>query len=104
VLRELATGKAVGTLQATLPGARPAAGPAEVAWVVARAAQGRGYAREAACCLVRHLRAAGWSVVAHVHPGHVASQRVAHAAGLRPTGDLVDGEVRWELPAASPTG
>src|SRR5204863_3167168 len=55
VIRVRATGAAAGTVQATLPAAGPAAGPAEVAWVVARAAQGRGYASEAArslgpCC------------------------------------------------------
>ena len=36
-------------------------------------------------------------VVAHMHPDHVASQRVAAALGLRPTDRLVDGEVEWEL-------
>ena len=96
VLRLHGTGAAVGTVQATLPAAGPAAGPAEVAWVVAFAAQGRGYATEAACSLVGRLREAGWAVVAHIHPGHLASQRVARAAGLVPTGDVRgDGEMRW---------
>lgn len=95
VLRVRATGRAVGTVQATLPAADPAAGPAEVAWVVAREAQGSGYAREAARSLVARLHAAGWTVVAHIHPGHLASQGVARAAGLSPTGEVHDGEVRW---------
>jgi RimJ/RimL family protein N-acetyltransferase len=82
-------------VQATLPAAGPAAGPAEVAWVVAREAQGKGYAKEAARSLVSRLQAAGWTVVAHIHPGHLASQGVARAAGLSPTGDVYDGEVRW---------
>jgi len=99
VLRERASGVALGTLQATLPARGPSAGPAEVAWVVGRTGQGRGYAREAATSLVGQLRRAGWTVVAHIHPQHVASGRVAHAAGLRPTPDRVDGEVRWQLPA-----
>jgi RimJ/RimL family protein N-acetyltransferase len=104
VLRERASGTAVGTLQATLPAAGPAAGPAEVAWVLTRAAQGHGYAREAATSLVGRLKDTGWAVVAHIHPGHLASQRVAHAAGLRPTGHITDGEVLWQLPpAATPT-
>ncbi|HEX6524417.1 MAG TPA: GNAT family N-acetyltransferase [Streptosporangiaceae bacterium] len=95
VMRVRATGQAVGTVQATLPAAGPAAGPAEVAWVVARAAQGHGYAKEAARSLVARLREAGWAVVAHIHPGHLASQQVARAAGLSPTADVRDGEIRW---------
>jgi RimJ/RimL family protein N-acetyltransferase len=96
VMRLRGTGAAVGTVQATLPAGGPAAGPAEVAWVVAHAAQGCGYAKEAAYSLVRRLSQAGWTVVAHIHPGHLASQRVAQAAGLMPTGDARDdGELRW---------
>jgi RimJ/RimL family protein N-acetyltransferase len=34
-------------------------------------------------------------VVAHIHPDHAASGGVARRAGLRPTGDRVDGEVVW---------
>jgi len=94
VMRVRATGRAVGTVQATLP----AAGPAEVAWVVVREAQGRGYAKEAARSLVARLQAAGWAVVAHIHPGHLASQGVARAAGLSLTGDVHDGEARWASP------
>jgi RimJ/RimL family protein N-acetyltransferase len=95
VLRVRATGAVAGMVQATLPAGGPDAGPAEVAWVVVRAAQGRGYAKEAARSLVAVLEQAGWTVVAHIHPGHLASQRVARAAGLSPTTDLHDGEVRW---------
>jgi RimJ/RimL family protein N-acetyltransferase len=103
VIRLCGGGTAVGTVQATLPAGGPAAGPAEVAWVVVRTAQGRGYAKEAARSLVGRLHEAGWTVVAHIHPGHVASQRVAHAAGLVPTSDLYDGEIRWvRSPAAMP--
>ena len=58
VLRARVTGEAAGTAQATLPAGGPAAGPAEVAWVVVRAAQGRGYAKEAARSLVAALQAA----------------------------------------------
>ena len=94
VIRVRATGAAAGTVQATLP----AAGPAEVAWVLARAAQGRGYASEAARSLVTVLRQAGWTVTAHIHPGHHASQRVARAAGLVPTAVIHDGETRWVSP------
>jgi RimJ/RimL family protein N-acetyltransferase len=102
VLRVRVTGDAAGTVQATLPAAGPAAGPAEVAWVVVRTAQGRGYAKEAARSLVAVLQAAGWTVAAYIHPGHLASQRVAQAAGLSPTTGMRDGERRWASPAAGP--
>jgi RimJ/RimL family protein N-acetyltransferase len=102
VLRARATGEAAGTVQATLPAGGPAAGPAEAAWVVVPAAQGRGYAKEAARSLVAVLQAAGWTVVAYIHPGHLASQRVAQAAGLSLTTDIRDGEMRWASPAAGP--
>ena len=101
VMRIRATGAAAGTVQATLPAGGPATGPAEVAWVVVRAAQGRGYAKEAALSLVAWLRQGGWTVVAHIHPGHLASQRVARAAGLSPTSDVRDGEIRWASPPAA---
>src|SRR5215471_21652299 len=100
-MRVRASGAAAGVVQATLPAGGPTAGPAEVAWVVGRPAQGRGYASEAARSLVALLRDDGWTVVAHIHPGHLASQRVARAAGLSPTGDVYDGEVRWASPPAS---
>jgi predicted DNA-binding protein (MmcQ/YjbR family)/RimJ/RimL family protein N-acetyltransferase len=100
VIRIRATGAAAGTVQATLPAGGPAAGPAEVAWVVVRAAQGHGYAKEAARSLVAVLRQEGWTVIAHIHPGHVASQQVARAAGLSPTTHVRDGETRWACQAA----
>jgi RimJ/RimL family protein N-acetyltransferase len=82
-------------VQATLPADGPAAGLAEVAWVLAREAQGQGYAKEAASSLVARLAADGWTVVAHIHPGHLASQRVAAAAGLSPTSAMHNGEFCW---------
>jgi RimJ/RimL family protein N-acetyltransferase len=102
LIRLRQTGEAVGTVQATLPTGGPAAGLAEVAWVVARGVQGRGYAREAAGSLVARLAAAGWTVTAHIHPAHLASQRVARAAGLSPTGEVQDGEIRWVSAPALP--
>jgi len=95
VMRVRDSGKSVGTVQVTMPADGPAAGPAEVAWVVGVRAQGHGYAKEAACGLVALLLEAGWTVVAHIHPAHLASQRVARAAGLSPTEEVHDGEVRW---------
>ena len=101
VMRIRGTGMAAGTVQVTLPAGGPAAGPAEVAWVVGRQAQGRGYAKEAASSLVALLQEAGWIVAAHIHPAHLASQRVARAAGLSPTGEGRDGEILWVSPSAA---
>ncbi len=70
---------------------------AEVAWVIGKAHQGHGYAREAAGVLVTWLRQAGvQTLIAHVHPEHEASMAVARAVGLVPTETVLDGEVRWE--------
>ena len=88
-------GPALGYVQATV---RPAAGSAELAWVVGAAWQGRGIACEAARLVLDHVVAGGARrVVAHVHPDHVASQRVAARLGLAATDRLVDGEVEWVL-------
>lgn len=84
-----------GTVQATIsPGVRGAV--AEIAWVVGTPRQGRGIATEAAQGL------AGWlsrppvhAIIAHVHPEHRASAAVAAAAGLTPTNEWHDGEIRW---------
>ena len=38
-------------------------------------------------------------MIAHIHPEHRASQRVARAVGLVPTTQVVDGEVRWAPPS-----
>ncbi|MFJ6408088.1 GNAT family N-acetyltransferase [Streptomyces hydrogenans] len=91
VVRSREDGRLVGTVQATVVG-----DAAEVAWVVGTAWQGRGYASEAARALVGWLRPRVRTVVAHVHPDHAASAAVARAAGLVPTGEVQDGEVRWE--------
>jgi RimJ/RimL family protein N-acetyltransferase len=102
VMRVRDAGNAVGTVQVTMPADDPAAGAAEVAWVVGVQAQGRGYAKEAACGLAAMLREAGWTVAAHIHPAHLASQRVARAAGLSPTEEVQDGEVRWVTSPTAP--
>lgn len=88
--------QAIGTTQATVTEPEGVS-TAEVAWVVARPHQGQGYAVESAQVLVQWLRDRGIEVVvAHVHPEHHASMAVARAIGLAPTGEVVDGEVRWE--------
>jgi RimJ/RimL family protein N-acetyltransferase len=85
-----------GTVQATIStGEQPVA---EVAWVVGTPWQGRGVATEASRALIAWLRRQSvTAVIAHIHPGHEASAAVAAAAGLTPTGQLKDGEVRWGL-------
>jgi len=82
----------VGYVQATIEGRN-----AEIAWVIGAPWQGRGLATAAAEALV------GWlggqdvdTISAHIHPGHVASAAVARSAGLKPTDQWHDGEVRWE--------
>lgn len=89
-------GRVVGTVQATVVEERD--GPvAEVAWVIATAFQGSGYAREAATAMVSRLHEdRPVTIRAHVHPAHTASQSVARAVGMSETATLVDGEVRWQ--------
>jgi len=97
VVRE-GSGVAVGTVQATVTRGGRAA---EVAWVIGTPWQGRGYAGEAARALVQWLVDGGVvDVVAHIHPGHAASEGVARRAGLSPTDTFHDGERRWRLQVA----
>ena len=87
-------GSLVGYVQATL--VRADVLEAEIAWVLSPEHQGQGLATEAAAAVVRWLVDAGVGrLVAHIHPGHVASARVAERLGLRPTDVVEDGEVRW---------
>ncbi|MFG2101411.1 GNAT family N-acetyltransferase [Micromonospora echinaurantiaca] len=98
VVRHRDTGAAVGTVQATLrlDGDRPVA---ELAWVIAAPQQGRGYAGEATAGMVGWLEGHGvQALLAHVHPDHRASARVAERLGLRATEVVVDGEIRWARP------
>ena len=91
MLRRRDTGELIGYVQATVT-----ARDAELAWVVAVAHQGRGYAREAALAMTAWLRVQGVArFTAHVHPEHAASAAVARALGLSPTTTVVDGEIRW---------
>ncbi|MFD1659016.1 GNAT family N-acetyltransferase [Streptomyces caeni] len=95
VIRLRDEGRLTGTVQATIrvSGHGPVA---EVAWVVGTPWQGRGIATEAALGLVDWLgRHRVRAVVAHIHPDHLASTAIATAAGLTPTGDRHEGEVRW---------
>jgi RimJ/RimL family protein N-acetyltransferase len=99
VIHLRSAGCLVGTVQATIStGDEPAA---EVAWVVGTPWHGQGIATEAARALVAWLEEQSIDTVfAHVHPGHQTSAAVAAAAGLAPTGQMRDGEVRWQLTKA----
>jgi RimJ/RimL family protein N-acetyltransferase len=88
----------VGTVQATISGNEAAVPVAEVAWVVGTPWQGQGIATEAARALVAWLgQQSVPDVIAHIHPDHHASAAVAAAAGLAPTDQRNDGEIRWHL-------
>lgn len=89
----------VGTVQASVRGdGEPRR--AIIAWVVGVAWQRRGIAGEAASALVGWLGQEGIrDITAHIHPGHVASHKVAARAGLVPTDEHVLGEQVWRVPA-----
>ena len=96
------SGEATGTVQATVATDQ---GTAEVAWVIGVPWQGRGYASEATQAVVAWLDRSGLATIdAHIHPGHVASERVAARAGLSPTDELVDGERVWRRALAQRAG
>ena len=96
VVRERASERPVGTVQATLPG-RGGGEVAELAWIIGVAHQGVGFGKEAAATVAAWLRSEGVVCLrAHIPRDHYASMAVARAAGLEQTPVLVDGEVRWE--------
>jgi RimJ/RimL family protein N-acetyltransferase len=106
IIRARETGPAIGTVQATVRTGGIGL-VAELAWVVAAAHQGRGWAKSSAQLVTAWLRRHGIRrVCAHIHPGNLASEAVAASIGLRPTAEMVQGERRWEAafpsPAASP--
>lgn len=62
-----------------------------------RSADGTELCARAARLLADDLVAQGVErLVAHIHPQHTASHRVAARLGMSPTPTVVDGEVRWE--------
>ena len=96
IVRLTATDTAIGYTQSTVD---RRTGTADLAWVIGVPWQGRGYAAEAVTLIADALRHAGIRrLVAHIHPEHPASQRVAQRAGLVATERLVDGEIEWEWP------
>ena len=96
ILRLRSSGEAGGVVQATVTG-DDAARTVELAWVVGAAHQGRGLANEAATAVRDALRDLRTTVIAHIAPGHVASEGVARHLGLVRTDVLHEGEARWEL-------
>ncbi|MGV8885504.1 MAG: GNAT family N-acetyltransferase [Microbacteriaceae bacterium] len=97
VIRHKSSGALIGFVQATVEGTPEELG-ADIAWVVAPAAQGQGIATEAARATIQWLRERGVdSLGAFIHPQHRASKAVAKNLGLEPTSTIEDGEIRWEL-------
>ncbi len=93
VVRELGQRRAIGVVQATVTSSLSRA---ELGWTIGIDSQGCGYAQESAAAIAAWLTRQGVQMlVAHIHPGHVASEKVAHALGLRATGETVGDEVRW---------
>ena len=97
ILRLQESERTIGFLQATLTG-----DTADLAWLVGTDWQRHGYATEATAEMCRWLRECGiGSLTAHIHPKHVASERVAEAIGLQRTVQMdADGEVVWTSPEA----
>lgn len=86
---------AVGYVQATIPADTTTA---DVAWVIGTQWQGRGIATAAMTRFLDILRDHHITeLIAHIHPDHTASQRVAERLGMTRTGEIVDGEERWAV-------
>lgn len=92
IIRLPEDGRAVGFVQATVTG-----DVAAIAWLTGVPWQGRGIASEATTTMCAWLVTQGIErFVAHIHPAHHASAKVARAVGLTPTGELdADGERIW---------
>lgn len=91
LVKILANDTAIGYVQATV-----SRRSADMAWVIGRNWQNRGYASEAATGLVRWLRSHEVPVIrALVTPGHTASQKVARNAGLINTHAIEANEDVW---------
>ncbi|GEK79759.1 GNAT family N-acetyltransferase [Agrococcus baldri] len=96
VIRLRPSGEPAGYVQASVE-QRDGMRVAEVAWVVGVRHQGSGLAAEAGTAMLdwlatREVR----RIIAHVHPQHTASRRVAARLGLTETTLVQDGEARWE--------
>lgn len=97
VLRHRESGLVVGGVQAEVTGGGDGL-VAEIAWIVGREHQRRGYGREAAGAMLAWLRAVGVAhVVGDIHERNEPSIALARALGLVPTDEPTepDGDVRW---------
>jgi len=93
----VADGRVAGYVQATLSADRR---HAELAWVLFLWAQGRGLATRAARLVAALAVNAGVTdLVAHIEPGHAASEGVARRIGLAPTDVMFEGEREWRASA-----
>lgn len=92
IVRIADAGGAIGVVQATIHDTT-----AEVAWMIAPPWQRRGYATEASIAMREWLERYGVeTIMAHIHPDHIASNKVAKALGLSATDEVDDeGEVIW---------
>lgn len=92
IIRLHEDGRAVGFVQATVTGHQAA-----VAWLTGVPWQGQGIASEATTAMCTWLTTQGIErLVAHIHPDHRASAKVARAAGLTRTAELdPDGKRLW---------
>jgi RimJ/RimL family protein N-acetyltransferase len=95
ICRDKVSGLAVGYVQATVRGA--GLDPeAEIAWVIGRPWQGRGFASASAALMVEWLADQGVRrFLARIHPSNASSERVAARLGLQINGEVVDGELEW---------
>jgi RimJ/RimL family protein N-acetyltransferase len=102
VARRRDDGRLVGLAQATARRADGSRfGSCEIAYLVDPPAQGHGFGTEMmrGFCAELHATLNPAELVAHIYPGHAASEGIAKAVGLAPTGDEVDGERVWRATA-----
>lgn len=96
IIRDKGTGAPLGYVQATITRSDGSL-TADLAWLVAPAAQGNSVATESSACVLAWLRAQGVETIrAHIHPDHGASARVAQRLGLEATSVIADGERLWQ--------
>jgi RimJ/RimL family protein N-acetyltransferase len=101
VARSRDDGRLVGLAQATVRVCEACFGECELAYLVDPPVQRYGFGAEMMCGFCAELRETmkPEEFIAHIHPGHAASQGVAMAIGLTPTTDEVDGEQVWRATA-----
>jgi RimJ/RimL family protein N-acetyltransferase len=97
IVRVTESRQCAGFIQATVTGH-----DAELAWVIGTSYHGRGYGTEAATAVRDALLRGDTgaqvdSLLAHIAPGHIASETVAARLGLTRTAVVVAGEHRWIL-------